>query len=363
DMRRRDFTVNAMARRLETGELLDPLDGRADLALGILRTTSPASFRDDPLRMVRGLRFVSELGFDLAPETERQMRDSAEQVEHVSGERIGGGLASDGLGELSKLLLGNQPAKALRLARDTGVLVRFLPELEAAIGFDQESRYHELPLDEHLFAVAQAAADAGAPLRVRLAALLHDGGKPESAWRGKDGRLHFYANPALGKRSHEEIGGEIVSSALGRLRYPTRLRAAVRHIVRAHMFEPPRRALAVGARRFLHRHGEQTALDLLAHKRADLQGKRLAESPQTRAELERLGRFGEVLEQERAGAYRLEHLAVDGADLIELGWQPSPALGRALAHLLRAVIANPKLNTRERLLAEAAGLLENPRVP
>src|SRR6188768_1407150 len=105
DMERRDFTINAIARQLETGEVMDPLGGRADLERGLLRTTSPTSFRDDPLRIVRGLRFVSQLGFDPDEDTLRQMREWAPQLEHVSGERIGGGLTADGLGELSKLLL------------------------------------------------------------------------------------------------------------------------------------------------------------------------------------------------------------------------------------------------------------------
>ena len=356
-MARRDFTVNAIAKRLRTGELLDPLDGRGDLARRVLRTTSPTSFRDDPLRIVRGLRFVSELGFDLDPETERQMREWAPRLAHVSGERIGGGLASDGLGELSKLLLGSEPARALRLARDTDALVQILPELEPSIGFDQESRYHELPLDEHLFAVVQAASDDGATLRVRLAALFHDAGKPASAWRGKDGRLHFYAYPALGKLAHEEIGADLVSTALARLRYPTRVRLSVRRIVREHMFEVPERALPLRARRFLARHGEQTAFDLVAHKQADLKGKRLVETEQVRGELERLDRFRAALEAERKSAYRVEHLAIDGNDLIALGWEPSPALGRALDRLLQAVIGEPELNTRDRLLAEAERLL------
>jgi tRNA nucleotidyltransferase (CCA-adding enzyme) len=361
DMERRDFTVNAIARRLQTGELLDPLEGQADLARRRLRTTSPTSFRDDPLRIVRGLRFVSQLGFDPDPDTERQMREWAPRLAYVSGERIGGGLTSDGLGELSKLLLGVEPAKALRLARDTGVLVQILPELEPALGFGQESRYHDLSLDEHLFQTVQAAADAKTSLRVRLAALLHDAGKPESSWRGKDGRLHFYANPALGKRSHEEIGADLVSTALSRLRYPTRLRAAVRRLVREHMFEVPERALPLRARRFLGRHGEEMAFDLVAHKEADLRGKRIAESEQTLAELEQLGRFRAVLELERTAAYRLEHLAIDGGDLIELGWTPSPALGAALARLLHEVIGDPELNSRDWLLAEAARLLARER--
>ncbi len=135
DMARRDFTINAMARRVETGELVDPFGGAEDLRRGVLRTVSPRSFQEDPLRLVRGLRFVSQLDLDPDEETLRQMRAEAGAVRLVSGERIGGGIAADGMGELSKLLLGAHPLKALRLARDTGVLVELVPEFEAAIGF------------------------------------------------------------------------------------------------------------------------------------------------------------------------------------------------------------------------------------
>ncbi len=353
DMERRDFTINAIARRLETGEVLDPLGGRADLERKILRTTSPTSFRDDPLRIVRGLRFVSQLDVDPDEDTLRQMREWAPQIEHVSGERIGGGLAADGMGELSKLLMGERPAKALRLARDSGVLVHLLPEMTPAIGFDQESRYHDLPLDEHTFVVVQAAADAGAPLRVRLAALLHDLGKPGSAWRGHDGRLHFYAKPKLGKRGHQEAGAEIASQVLNRLRYPAKLRQRVRAIVAQHMFGVPSPGDAAKARRFLHRHGDDLALDLLMHKRADLQGKRRKPSRTTDGELDRLDRFHETLVRELESPHRLDQLVVDGNDLIEVGWQPGPGLGAALEHLLACVIGDPTLNERAWLLAEA----------
>src|SRR5207248_2161890 len=178
DMRRRDFTVNAIARRLSTGEIVDPLRGRADLERRVLRTVSPTSFAEDPLRLVRALRFVSQLGFEPDEPTLRQMREEAPAVRLVSGERIGGGLGADGLGELSKLLLGREPARALRLARDTGVLVALLPEFEPAVGYDTDSPDHSWPLEEHVFAVVQAAADADVPLRVRLATLLPDLGKP-----------------------------------------------------------------------------------------------------------------------------------------------------------------------------------------
>jgi tRNA nucleotidyltransferase (CCA-adding enzyme) len=106
DLGRRDFTVNALARRLADGTLVDPYGGELDLHAGVLRTVSPNSFAEDPLRLVRGLRFVSQLGLEPDDATLAQMRAEAPSVALVSGERIGGGLAADGLGELSKLLLG-----------------------------------------------------------------------------------------------------------------------------------------------------------------------------------------------------------------------------------------------------------------
>ncbi|HET7568370.1 MAG TPA: HD domain-containing protein [Gaiellaceae bacterium] len=353
DMRRRDFTVNAMARRLSTGEIVDPLGGRADLEARRLRTVSPQSFREDPLRLVRALRFVSQLGFDPDETLLRQMREEAPAVKLVSGERIGGGLAADGMGELSKLLLGAEPARALRLARDTGVLVELLPEFAPAVGFDQESRYHDLTVDEHTFAVVQAAADAGFSLAVRLAALFHDLGKPRVAWRGSDGRLHYYAKPGFADRGHDQVGAELAAGALRRLRYPNALRDRVVRIVRRHMFQvgkgDERRA-----RRFLRRHGDELAFDLLDHKQADVSGKPgAAGEPPPQEELERVAAFREVVRSQLASPHRLTDLAVDGGDLIELGFRPGPALGRALHELLDDVVDEPHLNTREELLRRA----------
>lgn len=352
DMRRRDFTINAMARRLATGEIVDPLGGRRDLERRLLRTVSATSFAEDPLRLVRALRLVSELGLDPDESTLRQMCDEAAAVKLVSGERIGGGLAADGLGELSKLLLGREPAKALRLARDTGVLVELLPEFERAIGFDQETRYHSLALDEHTFAVVQAAADAGRSLAVRLAALFHDLGKPYVAWRGRDGRLHYHARDGSAERSHEQVGCELARNALLRLRYPNALRQRVERIVRYHMF-----ALGTGdairARRFLAKHGDELAFELVDHKEADYRGKPGPDGTPPLEELERLAEFRRLLQRERRQPHRLGDLAVDGSDLIELGFRPGPALGRVLRELLHDVVEDPARNTRAELLERA----------
>jgi tRNA nucleotidyltransferase (CCA-adding enzyme) len=353
DMRRRDFTVNAMARRLETGELVDPLGGEADLEARRLRTVSPQSFREDPLRLVRALRFVSQLGFEPDEELLAQMREEAPAVKLVSGERIGGGLSADGMGELSKLLLGAEPARALRLARDTGVLVELLPEFGPAIGFDQESRYHDLTVDEHTFAVVQAAADQRYALPVRLAALFHDLGKPAVGWRGSDGRLHYYAKPGFAAHGHDQVGADLAAQALLRRRYPNALRKQVVRIVRRHMFQPGK-GEARRARRFLRRNGDELAFLLIDHKHADLLGKRGTEGePPPLDEIERLARFREVVERERSSPHRLRDLAVDGNDLIELGFKPGPQLGRILHELLDLVVDEPARNTRDQLLARA----------
>jgi tRNA nucleotidyltransferase (CCA-adding enzyme) len=352
DLARRDFTINAMARRLADDSLIDPYGGQDDLAAKTLRTVSTASFAEDPLRLVRGLRFVSQL--DLVPDehTLAQMRAEATSVRLVSGERIGGGLAADGMGELSKLLLGASPAVALRLARDTGVLVQMLPEMKRSIGFEQESRWHGLTVDEHTFQVVQAAADAGFPLRVRLAALFHDLGKPYVAWRGTDGRLHYYAKHGYSERSHEQVGAELAAQALSRLRYPNELRQRVVRIVRGHMIDPGK-ADPVRARRLLARYGAGLVFDLLDHKEADLRGK--GEVPAD-GELEKVERLRAVVEREQESPHRLGDLAIGGDDLIALGYEPGPALGHTLRRLLDEVVDDPARNTRDTLLARAQEL-------
>jgi tRNA nucleotidyltransferase/poly(A) polymerase len=308
DMARRDFTVNAIAKRLDTGEMVDPFNGAEDLRNGVLRAVSGRSFAEDPLRIVRGLRLVSQLGLTPDAPTLQQMRDEAASVQLVSGERLGD--------ELAKLLMGAHPAEALRLARDSGVLAVLLPELDEA-------------LDEHTFTVVQAAADADASLAVRLAALLHDSGKPSAPLEQHAGR-----------------SAELAAGAFERLRYPVRLRTYVVRLIRGHAFHLD----AIDdrfARHFLREHGDDLAFDLVTHKQADLTGKGRHDHEQA------VARLRELLEQERAQPHRLADLAVDGSDLMELGYGEGPELGRALDSLLDAVVDDPSLNTREQLLARA----------
>jgi putative nucleotidyltransferase with HDIG domain len=333
DMARRDFTVNAMARRLETGEIVDPFGGKADLDRRELRTVSPESFREDPLRILRGLRLLSQLSFTPTPETLTQMRAEAGGLRHVSAERIGGGLDADGMGELSKLLLGSRPAEALRLARDTGALVEFLPELGSTIGYGLNSDRQPLALDEHLFAVVQHTADAGDPLSVRLCALLHDVGKPEADRTGAD---------------HAQLGARLADRILRRLRYPNALRKEVVRLVAGHAFWLDGPIDGLFARRFLASNGFDVALELVAHKRADLATKNVEDR-----ELEDLESLARRLAEERDSPHRLSDLAIDGNDLIAIGYREGPALGGELARLLDLVVDRPELNDRETLLEEA----------
>lgn len=333
DLGRRDFTVNALARRLATGELVDPFDGVGDLERRVLRAVSSTSFREDPLRILRGLRFVSQRGFEIEPDTLEQMQREADGLRHVSPERIGGGIAADGLGELSGLLLGAEPARALRLARDTGALTAFLPEFDEAAGYDLGTPRQPVPLDEHSFRVVQAASDANASLAVRLAALMHDLGKPEADRSGT---------------SHADESARIATAVLSRLRYPTRTQRLVTRIVAGHAFRVSERWDGAPARRFLAEHGDELAFELVAHKQADLSTKDV-----TRAELDGIADLAVALERERVAPHRIADLAVDGADLMAAGVPEGPEVGRILRELLDRVIEDPTCNERATLLALA----------
>jgi tRNA nucleotidyltransferase (CCA-adding enzyme) len=333
DMARRDFTINAMALRLATGELVDPFGGRDDLERRVLRTVSAQSFREDPLRIVRALRFVSQLGVSLTDDTEHQMRGEAGGLVHVSAERIGGGLAADSMGELSKLLLGGDPGRALRLARDVGVLAVVLPELEAVVGLRLDDPRQPLTVDEHTIEVVSRTADAGSSLALRLAALLHDTGKAEALRTGA---------------GHAQIGARLAAGALTRLRYPTAMRRHVVALIRAHSFTVPSATSPVEARRFLAEHGDELALELASFKAADSSARIVTDD-----ELAALAAFGRALAEQRGSPHRISDLAVDGSDLIAVGIPEGPEVGRVLGLLLDDVLTDPASNQHELLLARA----------
>ncbi len=345
DLARRDFTVNAIARRVGEQTLVDPFGGRRDLEQRILRAVGPRSLSEDPLRILRGLRFVSQLALEPEPGTLAAMAEHAPAVALVSGERIGGGISAEALGELSKLLLGAQPARALALARDTGVLEVIVPAFAAAVGVRRPS--DGLTLDTHTFTVVQLAADAGSSLQVRLAALFHDLGKPQQLARAAAAAGEPVAD------DHAELGAQLAAETLVRLRYPSELRQSVVELVRFHTLEPGA-GNGVAARQLLARHGDELVGALFDLRAADLGAKGGAGAEA----LARLASFRRRVEQERGSPHRLADLAVDGSDLLALGYRPGRPLGQTLARLLAEVVEEPARNRRELLLERARELRE-----
>ncbi len=349
DAARRDFTVNAMYED-EDGNVVDPLGGLADIEANQLRTTSPDSFRDDPLRIMRALRFMSQHGFDLAPETDAQMREHAGSITALTQ----GGVSGSAVKELNKLLMGQDVGKALRTARDTGALAAFLPELAPAIGFDQESKYHSLTVDEHIISVVEEAAALGGSLEVRLAALFHDAGKPVAAFRGKDGRLHYYGDAT--HPEHAEAGAAIARGALERLNYPKAIVDRVERLVRHHMVPVAGTKKDAKVRKWRAEVGPDLIDDLLIHRRADLRSKGEGEDVDANPE-EQLDRLAEKLEAQADAPVAVSDLAVGGGDLIAAGMKPGPQVGETLRELLKHVISDPTLNRRDWLMKKA-GLRE-----
>ena len=220
DATRRDFTINTLLQNLHTGEIVDPL-GRAyaDLEAGILRTpTDPkVTFEDDPLRMLRAVRFAARFGFAVEPFTWKALRQSAPRLSIISKERI--------REEFSKTLLTDRAPLGLNLLKDSGLLAEFAPELAAMVGVTQ-NEFHAYPVWEHTL-IALGNLNADASLTLRLATLLHDVGKPPTKAVGDDGKVHFYG--------HAERGAEIARRFLSRLKYPNDVIAAVSTLVAQHM--------------------------------------------------------------------------------------------------------------------------------
>jgi tRNA nucleotidyltransferase (CCA-adding enzyme) len=190
DLARRDFTINAMARRLSDGALIDPFGGLSDLEQKVLRAVGQPDerFLEDPLRMLRLVRFVAKLGFEPHPQTTSAIRNLAHLAQSIAPERI--------QQELLGLLQHIDLLPALRLLRDTGLLAQIIPEYLPCIGYDQRNPHHHLSLDEHMFQTVQHAQNAS--LETKLAALLHDIGKPSTQSFGQDGIAHYYLHELKG---------------------------------------------------------------------------------------------------------------------------------------------------------------------
>jgi len=329
DLVRRDFTVNAMAVALPEKVFIDPHGGRVDLAKRVLRTpgTPEESFSDDPLRMMRAARFAAQLDFEVAPEVVAAMTDMAGRIEIVSAERV--------RDELNKLILSAHPRKGLTLLVDTGLADHVLPELPA-LRLERDEHHRHKDVYEHTLIVLEQAIELeqnGPDIVLRLAALLHDIGKPRTRRFEEDGRVSFH--------HHEVVGAKMVKKRMAALKYSNDLVKDVSQLVELHL-----RFHGYGTgewtdsavRRYVRDAGPLLDhLHKLTRSDCTTRNKRRA-TALSRAYDGLEERIAALQEQEELDSIRPD---LDGNQIMEiLGIGPGPAIGQAYKFLLELRLEN-----------------------
>ena len=330
DLSRRDFTMNALAYNIETGELLDPFEGKKDIEKKLIRTVGEPEkrFGEDALRMFRALRLASELNFAIEHETQTAIAKNGKLLEHISRERV--------RDEFAKIVMSETPALALDLAARLEILKFISPELEKGIGVEQ-NKAHAYTVWEHLLRSLNHAAKKNFPLYVRLAALLHDVAKPHTrVW--KNNQWTFYG--------HEVVGSRIAKAILTDLKFSKDIIEKTTKLVRWHMFFSDTEEITLSAvRRIVRNVGPDLIWDLINVRTADRIGTgRPKEIPY------RLRKYKSMIEEVLRNPISVKQLAVNGADIMKLTEiKPGPHIGFILEILLSEVLEKPELNTPDYL--------------
>lgn len=337
DLKRRDFTINAMAYNEKTG-LVDAFDGAGDLKRGIIRCVGCAKerFSEDALRMLRAVRFSAQLGFTMEEATRQAVSELAPNIAKVSAERI--------QVELVKLVTSDHPEE-IRAAYETGLTKIFLPEFDAMMETVQNNPHHCYTVGEHTI---KAMEEIPADKVLRLTMLFHDVAKPLCRSVDEAGCDHFHNHPLR--------GSEMARAILRRLKFDNDTTDKVCALVRWHDDNPEVSPKAV--RRAMNRIGAERYPDLFAVKRADV----AAQSSYRREEkMTYIDRYEAVYREimEKQQCFTVKQLAVTGSDLIAAGMKPGKEIGEMLKLLLDEVLEQPELNTKENLLK----LVHNLRTP
>lgn len=344
DLSRRDFTMNAIALCLKSSKIVDPFGGQKDIAKKIIKTVGNPHerFMEDGLRPIRAIRFACKLGFSIENNTYSEIfkEEILNKIASISVERF--------RDELLKILKAEKPSTALFMMEKTGILSIFMKELlEGRNCIQNDDRnYHIFDVLDHNF-YACDGAPSSKPL-VRIAALLHDIGKPQSkTTKTKDGfTIHNFFN-------HEIYSEKIARDLLTRLKFSNADINHICHLIKHHMFNYQANWSDAAIRKFLVKVGKENLEDLIDLRLADMYGKynqavRKHDSPACQLLIELQDRIKNILKKNNA--LSLKNLAINGNDLIELGIEPGKKIGIILQDLFDCILEDPSLNTREKLL-------------
>ena len=329
DLLRRDFTINAMAYNTKDG-LVDLFGGIEDIERKVIRCVGDARarFSEDALRILRGIRFAAQLGFEIEEDTRTGMKELAPTLKNISAERI--------QVELVKTLVSKKPS-LLRDAYELGITEQFLPEFDLMMKTEQENQHHMYNVGEHtLHALESIRADK--VLRVTM--LLHDIGKPATKTVDEKGIAHFI--------KHAIEGEGIAKKVLRRLKFDNDTLNKVSKLVLFHDYWMP--ANDKNVRRAINKIGEDLFPYYIEVRRADIMAQsdyEREEKCQNLDEIERI--YGEILS--KGQCVSLKTLAISGKDLIQAGMKPGKEIGDKLVEFLELVLDNPELNTKEQLLS------------
>ncbi len=331
DLKRRDFTVNAMAYSPTRG-FVDKFGGRRDIETGIIRCVGVPEerFKEDALRMLRAVRFAACLNFEIEPETAKAIRKCAVLIKNVSAERV--------LGELNKILLCDRPER-ISILYDTGLMRCIIPDLCKCFRTEQNNKYHVYNVGDHIL---EAVKNTPNDLILRWAALLHDIGKPACVSCDAAGIYHFYG--------HHRESARIANDFLHKIRMDKESIREILTLIENHdvRIDPS----PAGVKRMMARTGEDLFLKLLLLQEADNRAKNSRYLADKLSKLHTVYmRYQQIIAEGQP--YMLSQLQINGRDLIKLGYRTGREIGDALKILLEEVVIDPSLNNREYLQKRA----------
>lgn len=341
DLSRRDFTINAMAYDQLTGEFADHYNGLDDLEKNVIRTIgSPRErFREDYLRMLRAVRFASQLNFSLCDDVREAIIESSSFIKNIARERV--------REEFIKIIMSDSAETGVNLCDETGLLEHVIPDLVACRGVEQ-NHYHKYDVYTHCVKVLGACKSPH--YQIRLAALFHDIGKPASKSFPEEKEEPVFYN-------HENVSAGIARRILKDLKFSNADIKWITHLIKNHMFHYTPQWSRGAVRRFVNKIGKEYLKDLFELREAD----RLGNGKRGRAcapieEFKSL--IDDVIKED--SALKVKDLDITGHDLMKaFALKPSPVLGRTLAFLLEKVLDDPSLNEREKLLRLSRDFLES----